>query len=332
MTRNLTLLAALGAAVALSALAAQADTNDLELIEVQRIWDEAPHNAFTDLIRFEGVWYCAFREGEVHGNHPTGQVRVIRSEDGEEWESTAVMQWDGGDVRDPKLSITAEGKLMLTSAVYFTSAVDDTVRQSVTWLTSDGEDWGSVNACLSGVNTWRWNTTWHNGMGYNIGYSGKDAAGTLYRTRDGKQWETLLEDYFPEGEGNETSLVFGPDDTAYCLLRDGPGGMGHLGVAEPPYSEWTWADLGARIGGPEMIRLSDGRFLAAVRLYDGGARTSLCWIDPDEGTIREFLELPSGGDTSYAGLVEHEGVIWMSYYSSHEEKSAIYLARLNIPG
>ncbi|MFO7775441.1 MAG: hypothetical protein R6W89_06545 [Candidatus Hydrogenedentota bacterium] len=48
--------------------------------------------------------------------------------------------------------------------------------------------------------------------------------------------------------------------------------------------------------------------------------------------MREFLELPSGGDTSYAGLVEYEDEIWMSYYSSHEEKSAIYLARLNIPG
>ena len=33
----------------------------------------------------------------------------------------------------------------------------------------------------------------------------------------------------------------------------------------------------------------------------GRARTSLCWIDPDKGTLAEFLALPSGGDTSYAG-------------------------------
>ncbi len=329
MKAMLRLLALCAVIVAVAPVAA-ADEGGLELIEVRRIWDEGPHNAFTDLVRFQGAWYCAFREGEVHGNHPSGQVRVIRSDDGIEWESVAVFTWEDGDVRDAKLSITGEGHIMLTSAVYFTSAVDDVARQSVTWISNDGEDWGSVYACLSGTDTWRWNTTWHNGMGYNVGYTGKDAAGTLYRTRDGKSWETHVEDFFPNGDGNETSLVFGPDETGYCLLRDGPDGNGHIGVAQPPYTDWTWSDLGARIGGPEMIRLSDGRFLAAVRLYDENVRTSLCWIDPDDGTMTEFLELPSGGDTSYAGLVEHNGEIWMSYYSSHEEKSSIYLARLRI--
>ncbi len=41
-----------------------------------------------------------------------------------------------------------------------------------------------------------------------------------------------------------------------------------------------------------------------------------------------MLTLPSGGDTSYAGMVWHDGVLWVSYYASHEGKSAIYLARV----
>ncbi len=321
---------ALAAMTTVFTFSAIAEDHGIELIEVRRIWDEATHNAFTDLVRFQGDWYCAFREGETHGNHPSGRVRVIRSAEGTDWESVGLFEWEDGDVRDAKLSITAEGNLMLTSAVYFTAAANDIDRQSVTWLTTDGEDWGSVYACISGADTWRWNTTWANGMGYNAGYTGKDAAGTLYRTRDGKSWETHVENFFPGGEGNETAFVFDPDGAGYCLLRDGPNGNGHIGVAQPPYTDWTWTDLGTRLGGPEMIRLSDGRFLAAVRLYDENVRTSLCWIDPDEGTMTEFLELPSGGDTSYAGLVEHGDEIWMSYYSSHEEKSIIYLARLRI--
>ena len=240
------------------------------------------------------------------------------------------MEWDGGDVRDPKLSITAEGALMLNSAVYFTDAVDGVARQSITWLTTDGEDWGSVYACPSGADTWRWSTSWSGGMGYSVGYTGKDEAGTLYRTVDGKQWEPLVEDFFPEGEGNETALVFGPDGVFYCLLRDGPGGEAHLGVAEPPYREWTWTALGKQIGGPEMIRLADGRLLAAVRLHEDGPRTAVCWVDPDAGTLTEILDVPSGGDTSYAGFVEYADGVWMSYYSSHEEKSAIYLAKLRL--
>ena len=34
-----------------------------KLLEVQKIWDRAPHNAFTGLTRFNDRWYLTFREG-----------------------------------------------------------------------------------------------------------------------------------------------------------------------------------------------------------------------------------------------------------------------------
>jgi len=43
-----------------------------------------------------------------------------------------------------------------------------------------------------------------------------------------------------------------------------------------------------------------------------------------------LLTLPSGGDTSYAGMVWHEGLLWVTYYSSHEEKTCIYLAKVKL--
>ena len=67
------------------------------------------------------------------------------------------------------------------------------------------------------------------------------------------------------------------------------------------------------------------------RLYDGGARTSLVWIDPESAQLTEFLKLPSGGDNSYPGLVMHDGLLWVSYYSSHEGKTSIYLAKVKLP-
>jgi hypothetical protein len=42
------------------------------------------------------------------------------------------------------------------------------------------------------------------------------------------------------------------------------------------------------------------------------------------------LTLPSGGDTSYPGLVFHDGLLWMSYYSSHEGKAGVYLAKIRL--
>jgi len=151
----------------------------------------------------------------------------------------------------------------------------------------------------------------------------------LYQSNDGKTFETLVPSLAtPAGCGEEV-MLFDEDDNALCLIRHESGNkLGQLGKSKPPYTDWTWSDIDKRIGGPNMIRLADGRIVVAARLYDKRARTSLCWLDPDKNTLTEFLELPSGGDTSYAGLVWHDDLLWISYYSSHEEKTAIYLAKV----
>jgi hypothetical protein len=68
-----------------------------------------------------------------------------------------------------------------------------------------------------------------------------------------------------------------------------------------------------------------------VRLCDRSVRTSLCEINPEASKLTEVLPLPSGGDTSYAGMAIHDGLLWVSYYASHEDKTQIYLAKLSVP-
>ena len=149
--------------------------------DVSRISDRADCRVeLTDLVRFNGNWYCAFREGEIHHNHPSGRGRVIRSSDGENWESVALFEWDRADVREIRFSITPEGWLMVNTSVFFCSAEprqngayyqldrrgtletdseSEVARQSVTWLSPDGVNWSSAYACPTGVNTWRWDVT-----------------------------------------------------------------------------------------------------------------------------------------------------------------------------
>ncbi|MBT6103104.1 MAG: exo-alpha-sialidase, partial [Verrucomicrobia bacterium] len=92
-----------------------ADENrDIKIVGVQKIWDAAPHNAFTDLERFNGSWYCAFREGHGHaGGGDYGKIRVIASNNGTAWKSVALLQTKRVDLRDAKLSITPTGELLL---------------------------------------------------------------------------------------------------------------------------------------------------------------------------------------------------------------------------
>ena len=40
------------------------------------------------------------------------------------------------------------------------------------------------------------------------------------------------------------------------------------------------------------------------------------------------MKLSSAKDTSYAELVWHEDMLWVSYYSSHEVKTSIYLTKV----
>jgi hypothetical protein len=303
---------------------------EASLVEYRRIWAQAPHNAFTNLIRFNERWYCVFREGQAHVS-PDGALRVIMSPDGQAWTSAAHITSPIADLRDAQITITPDQQLMLSGAAALHQPAA-AKHQTMAYFSPDGQEW-SEGVPIGEPNVWLWRVTWHKGIAYGVGYAtgGEDKFVRLYRSRDGRTFETLVDKLDDRGYPNETSLVFLADDTCLCLLRrdgDAPMNTGLLGRAAPPYTEWTWQDLGVRIGGPCMTQLPDGRFVAAVRLYDGRARTALCWIDPASGSLREFLTLPSGGDTSYAGMVWHDGLLWVSYYASHEDRTGIYFAKV----
>lgn len=300
---------------------------EARLLDARRIWDAAPHDAFTDLIRVQDEFICVFREGTTHVS-PDGKIRVIGSKDGTNWNSLALIGRSERDLRDPKITRMVDGTLMIYAAAADRPKTPVT-HQSVATFSKDGRKW-SEPIDVAEKNVWLWRVKWNRDVGYGVGY---DTSGEkfvrLYKTTDGKKFETVVEKLFDEQSPNESGLVFDGDATLYCLLRrDGQPGHGLLGQAKPPYTKWDWKDVGAKIGGPQMIQLSDGRLIAGVRLYDGGARTSIVEINRESGMLEELVKLPSGGDCSYPGLVMDGAKLWVSYYSSHEGKTAIYLARV----
>ena len=115
---------------------------EIKLIETRKIWDKANHNAFTDLEYFKDHWYCAFREGNSHaGSGDYGKVRVIKSADGIEWQSVALFSKDKVDLRDAKLSITPNNKLLLNSCEYRVDNDSNLIRNNTCLLyTSDAAD------------------------------------------------------------------------------------------------------------------------------------------------------------------------------------------------
>ncbi|NLX14160.1 MAG: hypothetical protein GXY44_10980 [Phycisphaerales bacterium] len=206
---------------------------------------------------------------------------------------------------------------------------------SLSWLSNDGVNWGDRHD-IGDPDFWLWRATWHEGNAYIIAKGEHTQLGSLrlYKSSDGQVFETyvktIVDNAHPAMKGyrkpSETALVFMDDGTAYCLTRVG-GAM--IGSSRPPYKEWRWKNTGISVGGPNLIKLPCGRLVAGGRFYYP-QRTSLAWVDPDAATLREFLVLPSDGDSSYPGFAWHEEMLWVSYYSSHEGKSNIYLAKVKI--
>jgi hypothetical protein len=301
--------------------------------EVTKIWDAAPHNAFTDLIRFRGHLYCAFREAPRHGVAPDGKVRVLRSEDGRNWTSAALLGSDLGDVRDPHFALTPRGELMLTAAIALNPGGAHR-HQTYAWFTRDGVNWGEP-APIGEPDYWLWRVVWHHDKAYGVGYPTNPAGGAarLYESHDGRGFRALVEALPVDGSPNETGIAFLDDGRMLILARREAGSRNAaLLAAPPPYTDFTAAEVDRRLGGPQLIRLPDGRLLTAGRIHpEQGSRTALLWLDPPSKQLREFLVLPSGGDNSYPGLVHEDGEILVSYYSSHEGKSAIYFTRIRLP-
>jgi hypothetical protein len=330
-------------------LSAGATAPDVELVSVEKIWDRGKHNAFTDLIRWRGKWYCTFREGNAHVGGE-GKLRVLESADGKAWESAALVAEAGIDLRDPKFSVTPDDRLMIVAGGSVYEGTTLKGRQPRVCFSKDGREWTAPQRVLT-EGEWLWRVTWHDGKCYGVSYNAalradpaaKEAAKTgkappgpadwklkLVASTDGVKFDLVTHLDVP-GHPNETTVRFLPDGEMVALVRrEGGNGNAWIGRSKPPYTDWKWAETKHRVGGPNFIRLPDGSLWAGGRSYPGGANTVVARMTADGG-YDPVLTLPSGGDTSYPGMVWYDGLLWFSYYSSHEGKTSIYLAKIRLP-
>ena len=323
----------LTAALATTFVPTTAAADEPEIVSVKKIWDRAPHNAFTDLIRFQQKWFCILREADSHvrGN---GKIRLLVSADGEQWKSAALLEDVGVDLRDPKLSITANGRLMAVMGGKIYESGRMVSRHSRVAFSRDGHTWTKTVRVLK-EGEWLWRVGWQDGKAYGVshrqlpakpGGKPKPYSIRLFRSEDGIDYQLVRRLAVP-GSPNETTVRVLDNGEMLALVRRGAGTrFAWIGSSPPPYKQWTWHDSKHNVGGPNFIQLPDGSLWAGGRSYPGGAKTVLARMN--RTSYEPVLTLPSGGDNSYPGLAWHDGLLWMTYYSSHEGKTSIYLAKI----
>ena len=309
---------------------------------VKQIWSNGSHCAFTSIERFKGRYYCTFREGATHifdsDGKAEGKVRILASEDGEKWETVAFIGKEGFDLRDPKLSVTPEGKLMVTigGSIYRNRKLEGCVPHVM--FSEDGTTFSTpqpmeLDKKMHTGHDWLWRVTWYDCVGYGISYSkasNNEIKIHLMKTTDGVKYE-LVKSFNHDGYPNEATVRFLPDGRMAILLRrDGGDYHAMWGLSQAPYTDWEWKKLEFGLGGPDFIVLDDDHLVAGGRTFHiGSAAHTTLFTGKNNGQFVDRIVLPAGGDHSYPGLLISGNELWVSYYSTHETKNAsIYLAKI----
>ena len=317
---------------------------------VRRIYEDGMHCAFTDMAVWGGHYYVCFRRAEQHEVVPCGDVFIIRSEDLEHWEVCGRIT-TGLDDRDPHL--VPDGQrlwVFFGSRSWETTFVDGQVHmvrdgeqslQSHASFTTDGLTWRTPIPVFE-PDHWLWHPYRFEDGFYAVSY-GERRDALLVRSPDGLDWQEVCD--LPI-QGEEAALARLDNGRLLAAVRAADHEpVVHFLEAAPPYARWTRWSAPHKLEGPALARVGN-RIVAAGRrddpadpANDRALLTSLHEVDVAEQKTRRLLDLPSGGDTSYCGLVfEDDHTLLVSYYSQHEHlgrddvfqrrPASIYLARV----
>ncbi|WP_088330426.1 hypothetical protein [Lacimicrobium sp. SS2-24] len=290
----------------------------------------ASHSAFTDLCEFNQHLYCCFREATDHISGD-GRICILKLN----WQGQIIdknhLRIAGADLRDPKLSVDGNNKLILLAYARYRGE-SGAYSQPLTWFSGDGFSWSSAKE-IGHKYWWLWRLRWHQGQAFGVAYNRQAQRTALYSGHPLRTFECIVDDLFSlsrqaKGYPNESDMLFTQDNTVYVLLRrDADSCTAQLGMAKPPYRRWQWQDLGVYLGGPTMLGLDQERALVSGRVWtEQGPRTALLRLNLRSARIKLITLLPSAGDNSYPGMVIKHNALYVSYYSSHQQqKSCIYL-------
>ena len=306
------------------------------------------HNENTDLIRFQGDVFLVHRTAVSQILGPNSSLRISRSQDeGGTFDLQAILPAvNDRDLRDPHFYVLGDRlHLKALSRLPVTSSRDSNVDTvSLHSDSNDGVHWSPFTGISPhGWSVWRIKE--HDGICYSAAYQDGDRSVDLYRSPDGVTWTRVSQVYGVAADTPlETELAFMPSGRLLALVRmDGTdaellGMQGRLRTkvcwADAPYTSFDCPQelAGQRLDGPLMFFWNARLFVVARKHLgpDGRKRTSIFELTGmDQGTlaIREVRELPSAGDTAYAGGVQLvDGRMLLSWYSSdlHRDPDWVY--------
>lgn len=290
-------------------------------VKVIKIWDNDKYCAFTSLVKYQGEYYCAFREGANH-NSSDGSIRILKSSDVINWKEAYYLSLSDYDLRDPNLSVMPDGRLMMICG----RQVQDETQTVVCFLDGKDSEFSNFqevnipNEVTEKVN-WIWRVMWINDVCYGVRYGGDHA--DLLKSNDGLKWDFISTIPLVSSEVQLGRMRNG-DMVALARTR----GNGIVCYSSYPYQKWNIQYSNILLQGQSFVVTTSDRIICASRSIEGTKTTLYC--NRTQKSFAKLYNFPSGGDTSYAGMILEDDRLLISYYSSHISPSDIFIAEIPV--
>jgi len=308
------------------------------------VWDaviDEGHNFNTDLLFWKDNFFLIYQHSKTHFFDGDSKLVLLRSKNCKTWEKISEIKYAGLEFRDPKLTVIKNDLFLYALK---NSSYDPEPSQTFYATSKDGYIWSEFKKIEpEGYLFWKPKTLDSLTL-YVTAYWHEHGKSILLKSNDGINWEIVSTIY--EGETNdETALELLSDGNIIITARLEADPAWHSGSKDastliatsyPPYTDWkkTKSYL-TRLDGPALLNVNDKIF--AVGRFDpegrdnwfgisslfGRKRTAIYLVEDDKLTLITLL--PSCGDTSYPGIVEKDGFLYVSYYTNDVNKDYPWL-------
>jgi hypothetical protein len=312
--------------------------NDIDIAQLL-VWNGAPHNAFTDLIKFKNAYYCAFREGGDH-NSMDGRIRIIKSFDGQIWKSFSVISQGQTDLRDPHFFIDNRNVLCVAT----NARVKKDIRQNVVYKNLNNDFKYNFEIDVDN-DYWLWSFSKLKNKLYSFGYSmqqecfgksntQKKSNIVLFQSKNAActRFDKLASPLIADSSHcpSEASIIFTSKASAVAIIREGPPHKSFIGTSQFPFKSWNWQKFSFFVRGPKLALLPNGKFLLGAGSMIDHKKTYLAIINSENFSVEQMITLPSGGDCGYPGIIIEGDSALISYYSSHEGNTRVYIVKVGL--
>lgn len=313
--------------------------------------DDGKHNAFTDLLFWRDSFWLIYVSSPSHFASTKSCLVLLRSSDAQTWQE--VQKFDGGgeDIRDPKLAII-QGRMFLYALL--NQKFDPEPYKTIAANSPDGLSWSpfrevSPSGWLLGRPVISDKQVW-----YAPAHRLDHGTAVLLKSTDGVDW-SIHSQIFAGGEerADETAIQFLQDGRLIAVTRLEAGssffGSSQAGtlisVAASPFTAWTQITKSrvTRLDGPTLFGFENqvyavGRSQPKVLAPFQGLgsafsrkRTALFLVQENAAGLIHLTDLPSCGDTSYAGVAVKDGKVLISYYTNDPRKDFPWLLGMLLP-